>query len=73
MKLCEYLQAIPPERDCHDLGREKSQRLFVFICMTQFCFAVHQRTVRWNVLVMEILGSLLAFEKNIITSSRESK
>lgn len=73
MKLCEYLQTIPPERDCHDLGHEKCKRCFVFKCITQFWFAAHQRTVRWNVLVMEMLGSLLIFEKNIITSSRESK
>lgn len=68
MKLCEYLQFLLRGVSC-----KKSQRCFIFKWITQFCFAVHQRTVRWKVLVMEILGSLFIFEKNIITISRESK
>lgn len=57
MKQNKYLQINPSERDCHNLGHEKFQRFF-FKCMAQLCFAPYQRTVRWNVLVMEILSSL---------------
>jgi len=73
MKLSEYLQKIPVERDCHDLGCVKSQRCFVFKGMTQFYFSPHQKTIRWDVLAIETLASLLIFENNIVINSRESK
>lgn len=70
MKQSDYLQINPPERDCHNLGHEKSQRYFFKMYGTAlFCSLSENSQVEcvsygdiglfvYNLFIMQAPGSL---------------